>query len=57
MGGAVSINDDNSEADLDDGKTIVLKIQLPEPHPKQIEMKLEDHLDFTVAYLKQVDSV
>jgi hypothetical protein len=33
-------------------KTVILKVQLPEPCPKQIELRLEDDLDFTVEYLK-----
>ena len=57
MGGAVSLNGDYSEADLDVAKTISIFIQFPEPHPKQIELKLEDRLDVTIAYLKSVDSV
>ena len=51
MGGAVSLNDD-PEPDMVFAKTITLKVQLPEPYPKQIDMKLEDDLDFTVEYLK-----
>ena len=40
------------ESEMSFSKAVRLKVQLPEPCSRRIELKLEDDLDFTVEYLK-----
>mmetsp|Transcript_104001 Transcript_104001/g.299484 ORF Transcript_104001/g.299484 Transcript_104001/m.299484 type:complete len:412 (+) Transcript_104001:370-1605(+) len=43
----------HEESEMSFSKAVRLKVQLPEPCSRRIDLKLEDDLDFTVDYLKR----